>query len=152
MGQGRVFDLPTTMRGPLVPKTRTPRILSVVTAAAVTIGTLAAAADVLSQFQMTEDEANETTFAALWTGAPPDLSSAAGISRRLSPEARATAVTAAAAETDPAEQLAADEHVRLPIVADADEQLTAAGDPGLRETDAAFAGRRGELGEPLVLR
>jgi hypothetical protein len=80
-----------------VPKTRTPRTLVVATAVAVTIGTLAAAADVLSQFQLTREEADEQTFDALWSGAPPDLSSAAGIFRRLSPEARATAVTAAAA-------------------------------------------------------
>jgi hypothetical protein len=81
----------------LVPKTRTPRTLIAVTALAVTVGSLAAAADVLSQFQLTEEEAHEKTFEALWSGVPPDLSSAAGIVRRLSPEARATAVTAAAA-------------------------------------------------------
>jgi hypothetical protein len=68
-----------------------------VTALAVTIGTLATAADVLSQFQLTGEEANEKTFDALWTGAPPELSSAASIFRGLSPDARAAAVTAAAA-------------------------------------------------------
>jgi hypothetical protein len=80
-----------------VPKTRTSKTLIALTAVAVTIGTLAAAADVLSQFQLTPDEANEKTFEALWSGTPPDLSSVAGTFRTLTPDARAAAVTAAAA-------------------------------------------------------
>lgn len=65
--------------------------------AAVTVGALVAAADVLSQFQLTAEEANDKTFEAIWRGAAPDASEAAGVFRRLSPEARAAAVTAAAA-------------------------------------------------------
>lgn len=68
-----------------------------IAAAAVTIGTLVAAADVLSQFQLTEDEAHAQAFNAIWRGAPPDESDAAGIFRPLSPDARAAAVTALAA-------------------------------------------------------
>jgi hypothetical protein len=66
-------------------------------AAAITLGSLAVAADVLSQFQLTQDEAHAQTFSALWSGAPPDAPDAAGIFRHLSPEARAAAVTAMAA-------------------------------------------------------
>lgn len=65
--------------------------------AAVALGTLVAATDVLSQFQLTTDEAHEKTFEAIWQGSPPDASDAAGIFRRLSPDARAAAVTAMAA-------------------------------------------------------
>jgi hypothetical protein len=64
---------------------------------AVTAGALVAAADVLSQFQLTEDEAHAQTFSAIWRGSPPDASDATGIFRRLSPDARAAAVTAMAA-------------------------------------------------------
>lgn len=87
-----------------MPKTRTPRTLIVMTALTVTVGTIAVAADVLSQFKLTREQADQRAFSVLWSGRPPadlssteDLSSAANIFRRLSPEARATAVTAAAA-------------------------------------------------------
>jgi hypothetical protein len=79
-----------------VAKTRTSASLVAATALVVAIGTLAAAADVLTQFQLTQEEADEKTFDALWSGTPPDLSSAAGIFRGLSPDARAAAVSAAA--------------------------------------------------------
>jgi hypothetical protein len=69
----------------------------IVLTAAVTVGALVAAADVLSQFQLTEEEAHTQTFDAMWRGAPPEASDAAGIFRRLSPDARAAAVTAMAA-------------------------------------------------------
>jgi hypothetical protein len=66
-------------------------------AAAVTLGSLAVAADVLSQFQLTQEEAHAQTFDTIWRGSPPDATDTAGIFRRLSPEARAAAVTAMAA-------------------------------------------------------
>ena len=64
--------------------------------AVVAVCTLVAAADVISQFGLTADEAKEKTFEAIWQGSPPDDSSAAGVFRRLAPEARAAAVTALA--------------------------------------------------------
>jgi hypothetical protein len=63
----------------------------------VTLGTLVVAADVLSQFQLTADEAHEKTFEAIWQGSAPDVDGAAGIFRSLSPESRAAAVSAVAA-------------------------------------------------------
>ena len=65
--------------------------------AAVRLGALVAAADVLSQFQLTEEEAHAQAFDAIWRGAAPEGGDAAGIFRRLSPDARAAAVTAMAA-------------------------------------------------------
>ena len=64
---------------------------------AVTIGSIAYAADVLEQFRLTEEDAHQGVFDSLWSGAPAGAGSAPSIFRTLAPQARATAVTAAAA-------------------------------------------------------
>ena len=63
----------------------------------VTIGSIALATDVLTQFRMTEVDAHQSAFDSLWHGAPAGGGAAPSIFRTLSPQARATAVTAAAA-------------------------------------------------------
>jgi hypothetical protein len=68
-----------------------------VAAVAVTIGSIAFAADVLTQFRVTEEDAHQGVFDSLWGGAPAGGGPAPSIFRTLSPQARATAVTAAAA-------------------------------------------------------
>lgn len=66
-------------------------------AVVVTIGSIALATDVLTQFRVTEEDAHQSVFDSLWGGAPTGGGSAPSIFRTLSPQARATAVTAAAA-------------------------------------------------------
>jgi hypothetical protein len=68
-----------------------------VAAVAVTIGSIAFAADVLTQFGMTEVDAHQGVFDSLWSGTPGSVGPAPSIFRTLEPQARATAVTAAAA-------------------------------------------------------
>jgi hypothetical protein len=60
-------------------------------------GSVAFAADILSQFRLTEEDAQTGVFETIWRGAPDGSGSAPSIFRALSPDARATAVTAAAA-------------------------------------------------------
>ena len=66
-------------------------------AVAVTIGSIAYAADVLTQFRLTEEDAHQGVFDSLWRGTPDSGGPAPSIFRGLAPQARATAVTAAAA-------------------------------------------------------
>lgn len=66
-------------------------------AVAVTIGSIAFAADVLTQFRLTEEDAHQSVFDSLWHGTPDGAGPAPSIFRTLAPQARATAVTAAAA-------------------------------------------------------
>jgi hypothetical protein len=63
---------------------------------AVTVGSIAVAADILTQFRLTEEDAQQSVFESLWRGAPDSFGAAPSIFRTLSPQARATAVTAAA--------------------------------------------------------
>lgn len=56
-----------------------------------------AAADVLTQFRLTQEDAETGVFESLWRGTPDSLGAATSVFRSLSPEARASAVTAAAA-------------------------------------------------------
>ncbi len=60
-------------------------------------GSVAFAADILSQFRLTEEDAQTGVFETIWRGAPDGTGSTPSIFRALSPDARATAVTAAAA-------------------------------------------------------
>ena len=60
-------------------------------------GTLAFAADVLSQFRLTEEDAREDVFNTAWAARPSAFGAAGSIFRTLSPDARAAAVTGAAA-------------------------------------------------------
>ena len=66
-------------------------------AVAVTIGSMVWAADVLEQFRLTDEDAQQSVFDTLWQGTPDAFGAAPSIFRTLSPQARATAVTAAAA-------------------------------------------------------
>ena len=66
-------------------------------AVVVTIGSIAFAADVLTQFRLTEEDAQQSVFDTLWGGTPGSAGPAPSIFRTLAPQARATAVTAAAA-------------------------------------------------------
>ena len=66
-------------------------------AVVVTIGSIAFAADVLTQFRLTEEDAHQSVFDSLWGGTPGSAGPAPSIFRTLAPQARATAVTAAAA-------------------------------------------------------
>ena len=59
-------------------------------------GSVAVAADILSQFRLTEEDAQTSVFETIWRGAPDGSGSAPSIFRALSPDARATAVAAAA--------------------------------------------------------
>ena len=72
-------------------------LMSGLAVVAVTIGSIAYAADVLEQFRLTEEDAHQGVFDSLWSGAPAGAGSAPSIFRTLAPQARATAVTAAAA-------------------------------------------------------
>jgi hypothetical protein len=63
---------------------------------AVTVGSIAMAADILTQFRLTEEDAHQSVFDSLWRGTPDSFGAAPSIFRTLSPQARATAVTAAA--------------------------------------------------------
>lgn len=71
-------------------------LMTALAVVAVTIGSFAFAADVLTQFQLTEEDARLSVFDSFWRGTPVDFGGAPSIFRTLSPEARATAVTAAA--------------------------------------------------------
>lgn len=71
--------------------------MSALVVASVTVGSMALAADVLTQFRLTEQEAHQAVFDSFWRGVPDSFGPAPAIFRTLSPEARATAVTAAAA-------------------------------------------------------
>lgn len=66
-------------------------------AGALTVSLAAAAADVLTQFRLTQEDAEQGVFESLWRGTPSSLGAATSVFRSLSPEARASAVTAAAA-------------------------------------------------------
>jgi hypothetical protein len=66
-------------------------------AVVVTIGSIVGAADVLDQFRLTDEDAQQSVFDTLWQGTPDAFGAAPSIFRALSPQARATAVTAAAA-------------------------------------------------------
>lgn len=68
-----------------------------VVAVAVAIGSMTFAADVLTQFRLTEEEAHQSVFDSLWGGTPGSAGPAPSIFRTLAPQARAAAVTAAAA-------------------------------------------------------
>ena len=60
-------------------------------------GTLALAADVLNQFKLTQEEAQQDVFDTIWAGRPSAFGAAGSIFRTLSPDARAAAITGAAA-------------------------------------------------------
>ena len=64
---------------------------------AVAIGSLASAAEVLTQFRLTNEDAQRSVFDTLWSGTPDSFGPAPSIFRTLAPQARAAAVTAAAA-------------------------------------------------------
>ena len=64
---------------------------------AVAVGSLSLAADVLTQFRLTDEDAHRSVFDTLWRGTPDSFGPAPSIFRTLSPQARAVAVTAAAA-------------------------------------------------------
>lgn len=128
-------------------------------AVAVTIGSIALAEDVLTQFRVTEEDAHQGVFDSLWRGAPAGAGPAASIFRTLSPQARATAVTAAAAfvraycESDSfresyAAKRQADRPPDLPDTtgakADIDKQ-TAEMDKAMAETKAALANMPPEM-------
>jgi hypothetical protein len=66
-------------------------------AVAVMIGSMAWAADILGQFRLTNEDAEQSVFDTLWAGSPDAFGSAPSIFRSLSPQARAAAVTAGAA-------------------------------------------------------
>jgi hypothetical protein len=66
-------------------------------AVAVAVGSLAWAADVLTQFRLTDEDAQQSVFDTLWRGTPDSFGPAPSIFRTLAPPARAAAVTAAAA-------------------------------------------------------
>ena len=65
--------------------------------AAVAVGSLALAADVLTQFRLTDEDAQRSVFDTLWSGTPDSFGPAPSIFRALAPQARAAAVTTAAA-------------------------------------------------------
>jgi hypothetical protein len=71
--------------------------MPVLAAVVVTIGSVTFGADVLTQFRLTEEDAQQEVFDSLWGGTPGSAGPAPSIFRTLAPEARATAVTAAAA-------------------------------------------------------
>ncbi len=72
-------------------------LLPALAVVAIAAGTLAFAADVLSQFKLTEEEAQQDVFDTVWAGRPSAFGGAAAIFRTLPPDARPAAVTAAAA-------------------------------------------------------
>jgi hypothetical protein len=55
------------------------------------------ASDVLTQFRLTQEEAEDELFETLWRGRPAGFAAASAIFRTMTPQARAAAVTAAAA-------------------------------------------------------
>ena len=63
---------------------------------AVAVGSLALAADVLTQFRLTDEDAQRSVFDTLWSGTPDSFGPAPSIFRAR-PQARAAAVTTAAA-------------------------------------------------------
>lgn len=72
-------------------------LMSGLAVVAVTIGSIALAADILTQFHLTEEDAQQGVLDSLWVGVPAGVGGAPSIFRTLSPQARAGAVTAAAA-------------------------------------------------------
>lgn len=73
------------------------RVLLPALAVVIGAGTLAVAADVLSQFHLTEEDAQQAVFETVWEGRPQGFSGATSVFRALSSEARVAAVTAGAA-------------------------------------------------------
>ena len=119
---------------------------------AIAIGSLAGAADVLTQFRLTDEDAQQGVFDTLWGGAPDGFGPAPSIFRTLAPQARAAAVTAAAAlvrayaESDTfREQYAAKRGAERP--ADLPDTTTARADVDkqTREMEKAMAETRAAL-------
>lgn len=125
--------------------------------AVATAGVYAGAQDILAQFNLEAEEAHDGVFDSVWSGRPSGFESASSVFRRLSPEARAAAVAAAATAiraycgtADFRERYAQAREARRPIVpqttsaAAVDKQMAEA-QKALEQTQAAMANMPPEM-------